>query len=174
MTCIDAAIIKALVEHIGMNPDEIPTGGASSGTYTGEVLEIPAEFNPFRIKKEDMPEDGLKVGSIIKLKFQNNIRLTFLLTSVTDNSSTNSKSYYFTAGDMEANLTLQTSGTHSGYYLFALLGGLALENLVQEGYEIIQFNSDFNDNRPLPAYYTLFLLTSLRTIIRDVHETMNN
>jgi hypothetical protein len=158
-----------------MNPDEIPTGGtASSGTYTGEVLEIPAEFNPFRIKKEDMPEDGLKVGSIIKLKFQNNIRFTFLLTSVTDNSSANSKSYYFTAGDMEANLTLQTSGTHSGYYLFGLLGGLNLENLVQEGYEIIQFNSDSNDNRPLPAYYTLLLMSSLSTIIRDVHEAMNN
>jgi hypothetical protein len=173
MTCIDAAIIKALVEHIGMNPDEIPTGGASSGTYTGEVLEIPAEFNPFRIKKEDMPEYGLKVGSILKLNFQNNIRLTFLLTSVIDNSSTNSKTYYFTAGDMEANLTLQTSGTHSGYYLFAFLGGWSIE-LLQEGYEIIQFNLDYNDNRPLPAYYTLLLMSSLRTIIRDVHKAMNN
>ena len=33
MSCIDSAIIRALVEHIGMNPDEIPTtGGTSSGT----------------------------------------------------------------------------------------------------------------------------------------------
>ena len=74
---------------------------------------------------------------------------------------------------MEANLTLQTSGTHSGYYLFALLGGWAIE-LLQEGYEIIQFNTDFDDNRPLPAYYTLLLMSSLRTIIRDVHKAMNN
>ena len=175
MTCIDAAIIKALVEHIGMNPDDVPTGGAaSSGTYTGEVLEIPAEFNPFRIKKEDMPEDGLKVGSILKLKFENNKQYSFLLTSVIYNSDTDSNSYYFTSSDAEASLTLQTSGTHSGYYLFALLGGWAIE-LLQEGYEMIQFNTDFNDNRPLPAYYTLLLMSSLRTIIRDVHEKeMNN
>ena len=31
MSCIDAAIIKALVEHIGMNPDEV-------GTATGNLL----------------------------------------------------------------------------------------------------------------------------------------
>ena len=32
MSCIDAAIIRALVEHIGMNPDEIPTGGVNNNT----------------------------------------------------------------------------------------------------------------------------------------------
>ena len=74
MTCIDSAIIKALVEHIGLNPDDIPTGGASSGTYTGEVLDIPVEYNPFRIKKADMPENGLHVGSVVSLKFNNNIQ----------------------------------------------------------------------------------------------------
>ena len=175
MTCIDSAIIKALVEHIGMNPDEIPTGGAaSSGTYTGEVLEIPAEFNPFRIKKEDMPKYGLNVGSILKLKCQNNFQLTFLLTSVIYNIDTNSNSYYFDSSGMEAKLTLQTSGTHSGYYTFESIGGWSFEYL-QEGYEIIQFNSDSNDNRPLPAYYTLLLMSSLRSIIKDVHEEeMNN
>ena len=26
MSCIDAAIIKALVEHIGMNPEDVPVG----------------------------------------------------------------------------------------------------------------------------------------------------
>ena len=31
-TTIDAAIIKALVEHIGMNPDDVGTGSASRGT----------------------------------------------------------------------------------------------------------------------------------------------
>ena len=95
------------------------------------------------------------------------------LTALTYDGS-NSKTYYFTAGDMEANLYLQTSGTHSGYYLFELLGGWSIE-ILQEGYEIIQFNTDFNDNRPLPAYYTLLLMSSLRTIIKDVHEEeMNN
>ena len=42
MACIDAAIIKALVEHIGMNPDDIPTagGGGSSGTSTATVIPV--------------------------------------------------------------------------------------------------------------------------------------
>ena len=31
MSCIDAAIIKALVEHIGMNPDDVPVGGSNTG-----------------------------------------------------------------------------------------------------------------------------------------------
>ena len=39
MTCIDAAIIKALVEHIGMNPDDVTVGGASSHT------DIPIDVN---------------------------------------------------------------------------------------------------------------------------------
>ena len=40
MTCIDAAIIKALVEHIGMNPDDVPDDG-------GEQVQesIPPEDN---------------------------------------------------------------------------------------------------------------------------------
>ena len=31
MSCIDAAIIKALVEHIGGNPDDVHTGGSNTG-----------------------------------------------------------------------------------------------------------------------------------------------
>ena len=160
-----------------MNPDEIPTGGdASSGTYTGEVLDIPVEYNPFRIKKEDMPEDGLHVGSVVSLKFNNNIQFTFLLTSILYKSGSSSTiaAYHFMAGEIQAELQLQESGTHSGYFVFALLGGLSLENLVQEGHQLINFTLDTNDTRPLPAYYTILLMSSLNTIISELHEAKNN
>ena len=34
MSCIDAAIIKALVEHIGMNPDDVGTGNSNLLSHT--------------------------------------------------------------------------------------------------------------------------------------------
>ena len=33
MSCIDSAIIKALVEHIGMNPDDVGSSGAGSDVF---------------------------------------------------------------------------------------------------------------------------------------------
>ena len=40
MSCIDSAIIKALVEHIGMNPDDVPIGGGSSENNPSEEVAI--------------------------------------------------------------------------------------------------------------------------------------
>ena len=40
MSCIDSAIIKALVEHIGMNPDDVPMGGGSSENNPSEEVAI--------------------------------------------------------------------------------------------------------------------------------------
>ena len=50
MSCIDAAIIKALVEHIGMNPDDVPIGGGGSDTTSSSPLlqpHKPADGNGF-------------------------------------------------------------------------------------------------------------------------------
>ena len=54
MSCIDAAIIKALVSHIGMNPDEIPTGGIhESSTYNaGEGIDV-SDDNTISVKYDD-------------------------------------------------------------------------------------------------------------------------
>ena len=51
MSCIDSAIIRALVEHIGMNPDEIPNGGTSAAaTYTaGEAIDV-SDDNTISVK----------------------------------------------------------------------------------------------------------------------------
>ena len=51
MSCIDAAIIKALVEHIGLNPDEIPAGGThESVSYNaGEGINV-SDDNTISVK----------------------------------------------------------------------------------------------------------------------------
>ena len=43
MATIDAAIIKALVEHIGMNPDDIPTAGSSDTIDVSKYQEYPSD-----------------------------------------------------------------------------------------------------------------------------------
>ena len=40
MSCVDAAIIKALVEHIGMDPEDVPVGGTTQSHATDELLDI--------------------------------------------------------------------------------------------------------------------------------------
>ena len=50
MSCIDAAIIKKLVEHIGMNPDDVHTGGSNSGIdwsslTAGDYFEVKTNSN---------------------------------------------------------------------------------------------------------------------------------
>jgi hypothetical protein len=42
MTCVDAAIIKALVEHIGGNPDDIPAGGNQTLLPSSNKIIAPA------------------------------------------------------------------------------------------------------------------------------------
>lgn len=41
MSTVDAAIIKALVEHIGMDPDSIPSGGGSTSGGTSDISLMP-------------------------------------------------------------------------------------------------------------------------------------
>ena len=47
MSVVDAAIIKALVEHIGMNPDDVPTDGSSDTIDVSKYQEYPSDS--FRI-----------------------------------------------------------------------------------------------------------------------------
>ena len=72
MTCIDAAIIRALVEHIGMNPDDVPIGGGS-GSGSGGSEQSSSTFLDATWDDTSMcysftlPEgQKLEVGSIIR------------------------------------------------------------------------------------------------------------
>ena len=73
MSCIDAAIIKALVEHIGLNPDEIPAGGThESVSYNaGEGINV-SDDNTISVKY-DTDSLQLKDG---KLAVHDNIAVS--------------------------------------------------------------------------------------------------
>ena len=68
MTCIDAAIIKALVEHIGMNPDDV-------GTTTGASSLLERMPGRFEIKQSEqygttvleLIDGSFTIGDIIKI-----------------------------------------------------------------------------------------------------------
>lgn len=61
MTCIDAAIIKALVEHIGGNPDDVVVGGSSTDTI------IPVTWSTQTVDKYEMLAFSIPDGSDIKI-----------------------------------------------------------------------------------------------------------
>ena len=72
MSCIDAAIIKALVEHIGMNPDDVTVGGTSTDTVLvkkgGSIKKV---VHPDSINGElslEFLDVQLVPGDIIKIK----------------------------------------------------------------------------------------------------------
>ena len=67
MSCVDSAIIKALVEHIGMNPDDVPVGGSSSDSnpiFLDATWSI-NDNDEFTFILPEGPRFG--VGSVIKL-----------------------------------------------------------------------------------------------------------
>ena len=69
MSCIDAAIIKALVEHIGMNTDDVTVGGGSS-----ENADIPINITTgssnsrITIKPDTTADVTLNTGCYIEFK----------------------------------------------------------------------------------------------------------
>ena len=59
MTCIDAAIIKALVEHIGGNPDDVVVGGGSNESFI-PIQWTTVEKNGYNLVGFTLP-DGVKL-----------------------------------------------------------------------------------------------------------------
>ena len=87
MSCIDAAIIKALVEHIGGNPDDVVVGGGSSNS------DIPLDNISWKIENRDLGNgeqpiyvarvsrnNPIKPGAILKVKYYlNSVSTNFYL-----------------------------------------------------------------------------------------------
>ena len=72
MSCIDAAIIKALVEHIGMNPDDITTGGTSSSSIIPATWSYKSVGDGNSAIAFTLPEGyEIKLGTCLKLKGKN-------------------------------------------------------------------------------------------------------
>ena len=73
---IDAAIIKALVEHIGGNSDEIPDGTIGGPTLTKQPGRIERWVNTedggTPRNEFSIVDDELRSGDILRLKFRKN------------------------------------------------------------------------------------------------------
>ena len=65
MSCIDAAIIKALVEHIGMNPDEI--GGSASNTLINATWTTVEYENENRLAFTLPEGETITIGTRLRL-----------------------------------------------------------------------------------------------------------
>ena len=75
MSCIDAAIIKALVEHIGMNPDDVPIGGGSSGSnllwkkvYLYKFTTADGYFTYQDGLNNEMNKELIQIGDIFRVR----------------------------------------------------------------------------------------------------------
>ena len=85
MSCVDAAIIKALVEHIGMDPDDVPIGGGSTGgSHAEEIMTMPDKviktfewvkwsqggynYPAAKITDDSIPVRVLQEGDVLRLK----------------------------------------------------------------------------------------------------------
>ena len=77
MSCIDAAIIKALVEHIGMDPDSVGSSNGSSvinGTWgTGTIPESSTTARTFTLPAEE----SIKFGTCLKLYSKDNEQVDY-------------------------------------------------------------------------------------------------
>ena len=74
MSCIDAAIIKALVEHIGMNPDDVPIGGGSSGSDLSwkkvylQKFTTADDYFTYQDLNNDKNKDQIQIGDIFRVR----------------------------------------------------------------------------------------------------------
>ena len=92
MTCIDAAIIRALVEHIGGNPDSVPDGTIGGVADTSSFLDATWDDDG-AIYTFTLPEgQKLAVGSIIRIIEKPSTISNFLV--IEEIPSTNNNAWY--------------------------------------------------------------------------------
>ena len=122
MSCIDSAIIKALVEHIGMNPDDIPTdgtGGSSSSSpfkdlswqsvKQGNYYQFDAT-NPEEIRIKPLTNKSVPVFG--RLVDTNGVIMPFVFFPAIAGSAMSSTGFLYstTSTGMTLTLTFEKSG----------------------------------------------------------------
>ena len=82
MTCIDSAIIKALVEHIGMNPDDVVVGGGGStqNTYTKRT-DVQFIDNNGKLAVRNTGTDA-KLGDVIRVHMKDGKTYRLMLVNM--------------------------------------------------------------------------------------------
>ena len=154
MSSIDAAIIKALVEHIGMNPDEVPTGGSSTDTI------IPVTWSTQNVDGYDMLAFSLPEGSEIKIGTC--LKLTYIY------NGNNREWYLYCVQRLSDGYRFRTSGK---VFPFTKTGNLYVADEIAVGMNIqaIPDNSTTglfkisNNEMMNQAFETIFLAISSMT-----------
>ena len=125
MSAIDAAIIKALVEHIGGNPDSVPDGtigGGDGASYTaGEGITISNkneigvnyDHNTLVLNEWGMLSQAIPSGTYNSITLFDNIDNSFVPSSV-DNLYKLHDKIIPKAGDM---IELRAKGNHLFHYI---------------------------------------------------------
>ena len=143
MSSIDAAIIKALVEHIGMNPDDIGGGGGGDEYKIFDYITI--TINDKVILHSSMPLAYLiRHGHIIRLKTTTGETIDYICKSITGTlyvfssvDGTSSSSCYIDSSSTEVSINLKYSNVDfeapdnvsTGYMAPRSSIGVALEGL---------------------------------------------
>ena len=138
MTCIDAAIIKALVEHIGGNPDDVVGDSGSNSdvpldiTWKLENKDLGNGEQTFYIARvnKDTP---IRPGAI--LKFRNNINVADSTYSyLCIGYEADSSNLIFTAGSVDQNIIATKFGLDelSSYYYYAFDFGTIREDFIPD------------------------------------------
>lgn len=134
-TTIDAAIIKALVEHIGMNPDDVGTGSASRGTPIPVSWAISSAdgmtFLKFTIPEGKTLQEYLPPGTRLYLNnnqtsyegMYNNANIDSFIVQY---ESTNKAILTGTCGTVNVKLCIELNGMDGD-------GSYAVEETVKEG-----------------------------------------
>ena len=111
MSCIDAAIIKALVEHIGMNPDDVPIGGSSGSNLSWKKVKLykftttDGEFT-YQDENNEMNKDIIRRGDIFRVRNSDGELCDYIVYGYDQDDSEDSRMYLTSTNGLEKDFLL--------------------------------------------------------------------
>ena len=109
MSCIDAAIIKALVDHIGMDPEDVPVGsphecikytaGEGIAISGDNVISSTSTCQCAAVADEQLKNVSFGTSENNYIVIQSSADLTAIMTAgtmfITENTSSGKRKYYY-------------------------------------------------------------------------------
>ena len=140
MTCVDAAIIKALVEHIGGNPDDV-VGGEGGITNT----DIPVDNVSWKLENKDLgsgekpvyvattdTKSAIRPGVIIKFKWGTNSYSMERYLCIGYDSSGDRLIFTDGSGDYKFTATMLSGSVLTSKYVWGFDFGTVIEEYVPD------------------------------------------
>ena len=147
MSCIDSAIIKALVEHIGMDPDSV--GGSSATTSVINAPWSTTEREGYNLLTFQLPEgESIKFGTCLKLNgdSQNGMPDEFIVYCVNIEGNT------LTFSTVDAGDVIVSKDSQGKYVLESLALGFNLKAIPDNKTFGLFKTTTFNDYIPVIDY----------------------